>query len=196
MKPPSLSASSAERIAYELNFHAEGFQTTLLADRIAVDPQGQLLYVLSFAAPATAAKAVFANLLADGVGVAMRLDVRPDHWPYGHSTPRKFFGGYRQYRHYLGHGTWHYLLVAKKKGLLTSLSDDALWNELQSDRYTTPLLKAWMPTLRSIMAREGQLTKCLCVDCDAGILDCSPEKLDSIVEDGLRGGHLLLEDAA
>jgi hypothetical protein len=55
--------------------------------------------------------------------------------------------------HRLAFGVHHATFVAAVPGLMLEDSDDALWNELKHPRYTTPLLRAWLPYLRRELAQ-------------------------------------------
>jgi len=121
---------------------------------------------------------------------------QPIPWGVGYHTRfRRSDGGYACQRHYLGYATWHYVLLSKRKGFLPSLHDESLWQELQTDRYTTPILREWMPELRKDLLQRGYLEKASCVGCDCGVLTLPPEKLDEVVQDGLRTRSYLLEAA-
>jgi hypothetical protein len=56
-------------------------------------------------------------------------------WPSQH--------GYRLDSHRLGFGSIHALLVCRQLGFLTNDSDEALWQEIKQERFTTPLLRGW-----------------------------------------------------
>ena len=55
----------------------------------------------------------------------------------------------------LAPGVIHLVALAKIPGLMPNMSDDHLWAELTGPRYTTPLLRAWIPWLKEVMAEEG-----------------------------------------
>lgn len=180
---------------YSLHFYSEGFSAELAFDRIAVDRVSGDLLLLSFVAPGVSAKAVFANVCTD-TSWCMRLEERIP-WNTGyHMAFRRSDGGYVAHRHYLGYGTWHYVLVSKRKGFLPSLANESLWQELQSDRYTTPLLRQWMPALRDDLLQREFLERSSCVGCECGILSLPPEQLDAVVQEGLSNRTYLLEAAA
>ena len=47
--------------------------------------------------------------------------------------------GYRIYRSKLEYGLWHVLCLAKREGFMPVVSDETVWQLLQSGRFTTPL---------------------------------------------------------
>jgi hypothetical protein len=57
-------------------------------------------------------------------------------------------GGYRIDAHRLGLGSIHALFTCRQQGFLPNDSDDALWQELKQERFTTPLLRGWLPYAR------------------------------------------------
>lgn len=101
-----------------------------------------------------------------------------------------FEGGYHVYRHRLGYNSWHFLCVARCAGLLPGLSEAALWRELSSDRYTTPVLRSWTPWLMEQLEQKELLKRLACFNCHAGILVADTNDLDQIVTAGLSNQHL------
>ena len=61
---------------------------------------------------------------------------------------RQALGGYRLDTHRLGFGSIHALFTCRQQGFLPNDSDDALWQELKQERFTTPLLRGWLPYIR------------------------------------------------
>jgi hypothetical protein len=55
----------------------------------------------------------------------------------------------------LAPGVVHLVAVAKIPGLMPNLSEDHLWAELSGPRYTTPLLRSWIPWLKQAMVGSG-----------------------------------------
>ena len=49
--------------------------------------------------------------------------------------------------------------MAKVPGLILALSEESLWQELRSDRYTTPILRAWVPWLLERLKEDGGLAE-------------------------------------
>lgn len=175
----------------EIDFMSEGFSYRLACDRLALDGSGELLMV-SFAAPASAAKAVAAALFSE-VKLSMRL--KDFAWKQGyHSRALTCPAGYVQHRHHLGYGTWHYVLVAKRPGFLPCISEDALWREVQTERFTVPVLRAWMPWLKRRLLHVGLLDPCDTVACEAGVLLASDKELEEVVGDGLREGKATIPE--
>jgi hypothetical protein len=86
--------------------------------------------------------------------------------------------GYHAYRVSLGYGYWHVLLVAKVTGLILALSEESLWRELRSDRFTTPILRRWVPWLMARLVEAGGLAKLTVDGCKAGLLVADDDMLD------------------
>jgi hypothetical protein len=108
-------------------------------------------------------------------------------WSY---RPLRHEAGYAVYRHKLDYDQWHMLAVAKHKGLLPAVSDEALWQELRSERYTTPLLRSWVPWLREQMVEEGHLQPLQCFQCQASCVSMTHDELDDLVSVGIQNGYL------
>jgi len=100
--------------------------------------------------------------------------------------------------HRLGYNVFHGIFIAQTKGLMLDGSDEALWNELKAPRFTTPLLRSWLPYLRRELASAGKLVPLGCLDCDCMGLTATTQDLDGIVEHGLKNGLITIdeEDAA
>ena len=92
----------------------------------------------------------------------------------------------------LASGVIHLVALAKVAGLMPNTSDDHLWAELTSPRYTTPLLRSWIPWLRKTMLQNGGIVaaKGLGSAPTAGVLTIEPDQLDALVSDGVKQGHL------
>ena len=72
-----------------------------------------------------------------------------------------------------------------------------LWQELKQERFTTPLLRGWLPHIRKELELKSLLTRCHTLDCTCCILAATSIDLDSIVEFGLKNGSIVITaDAA
>src|SRR5262249_30106689 len=94
--------------------------------------------------------------------------------------------GYRIDAHRLRFGSIHALFTCRQQGFLPNDSDDALWQELKRERFTTPLLRGWLPYIRKELEIKNLLTHCHTLDCTCCILTATSADLDSIVEFGLK----------
>src|SRR5580704_6528337 len=126
-----------------LRIRCSGSETSLDCDALAV--AGQTVLLASVAGPASTIKALAALL---------QTKQAVDLW-IGNRSFDKYPGSYRCHKCRLGYNTWHMIAVAEHNGLLLDGSDAALWRELQSDRFTTPLLRDWIPEVRRVL-EEGQ----------------------------------------
>ena len=162
-------------------------------DKVAVH-QGRLM-LISLVAYSQDVKAFRAGLAA-GLNVPMRLrdvtltkdgeTVAPDNvWSSGH--------GCRVDAHRLGFGVLHAIFTSRQPGFLLDDSDDALWLELKQERFTTPLLRSWLPHVRKELEIKNLLQRCHTFDCHACVLTATSADLDSIVESGLKDGLITIE---
>ena len=104
--------------------------------------------------------------------------------------------GYRTEWHRLEYGSAHALFITKVPGFLLSTDEEAVWQELNTDRFTTPLVREWMPWLMKALAEKKFLVEAECYRCKCGELTCTTEALDEIVGEGIKAGHLKLGEAA
>ena len=58
----------------------------------------------------------------------------------------------------LAPGVVHLIALAKIPGTDVDMSNDQLWIELTGSRYTTPLLRSWIPWLKEPCLRVGGLS--------------------------------------
>lgn len=92
----------------------------------------------------------------------------------------------------LAPGVIHMVALAKIPGLLPNMSDDHLWAELTSPRYTTPLLRSWIPWLRESMVNNGNIILAQGLASSVGVLRIEPDELDALVSLGVKERHLLM----
>ena len=109
---------------------------------------------------------------------------------------RPTFGGYRLDIHRLGFGSIHALFTCRQRGFLPNDSDDALWQELKQERFTTPLLRGWLPVVRKELELKNLLTRCHTLDCTCCVLTATSADLDSIVEFGIKNGIISIKEEA
>lgn len=89
------------------------------------------------------------------------------------------------------YGWYHILMLAKTPGLLPVVDDAALWDELNGgERYTTPMLRPWVPWLEQTLLKGEKLKLLDCFQCQVGLLDLPPEDLDAAVCTGVEFGAL------
>ena len=109
---------------------------------------------------------------------------------------RPSLGGYRLDTHRLGFGSIHALFTCRQQGFLPNDTDDALWQELKQERFTTPLLRGWLPYIRKELEIKSLLSRCHTLDCTCCVLTATSADLDSIVEFGIKNGLIRIEQGA
>jgi hypothetical protein len=92
----------------------------------------------------------------------------------------------------LAPGVIHLVALAKIPGLMPNMSDDHLWAELTGPRYTTPLLRAWIPRIKQTMVGSGGIVLANGFRATVGVLKTESEALDEIVSQGVRERALLM----
>jgi hypothetical protein len=158
---------------------------------VAADTRGRDSHVLllSAAGAETAVKALAAVLRSEA-----RAEIGFEVPGFYCHKPQRFPGGYRMHQARLDGNTWHLLPLARADGMLPVLSEEALWRELRSERFTTPLLRSWMPWLMRRLRESGALVELRQVGCNAGLLRLDTEGLDQLVSEGIKTGTLQVED--
>ena len=88
------------------------------------------------------------------------------------------------------------LFTCRQQGFLPNDSDDALWQELKKERFTTPILRGWLPYIRKELELKSLLVRCHTLDCTCCILTATSADLDSIVELGLKKVFIVIQEEA
>jgi hypothetical protein len=172
---------------------------TVAVDRLAID--NTRLAMLSCVGHAQDIKALRAALHG-GTGAPMEFN---DLKGYGLTlvqgssqfTPRHVYAAGTRYAaeaFRLAYGIHHAIFVSTAPGLMLEDGDEALWAELKHPRYTTPLLRAWLPYLRQELAQARLLRPLACLDCRCMGLTATTKDLDGIVEHGLKNGLIIIEE--
>ena len=145
------------------------------------------LLLLSATGPDTAVKSVRATLYQPDVDAEFVLETETTS---GCSRRESRFDGkpvtYSAAVTKLAPGVIHLVALAKIPGLMPNMSDDHLWAELTGPRYTTPLLRAWIPWLKETMASSGGIVVANGFRATVGVLKTEPDALDEIVSQGVR----------
>jgi hypothetical protein len=170
---------------------------TVKFDRLAVGDRGDLLLV-SVVAPTQIVKGIrgYLNTAKKGTITATGIRVRQASEPEGVDSDAgnlwKLPDGYSTETHRLQFGMAHAMFVSRSPGFLKSVSEEALWQELSSARFSTPLLRSWMPWITRELMERQLLVEAHCYRCSCGVLQATSADLDAIVSDGLKQGSLLI----
>lgn len=171
-------------------------------DKIATGGSGQL-YVLQIFAPSQIVKSVRAILnngakaSISGSGVNLWQASKKDRYDYrGISGLMAEPDGYTSYVARMSYGMAHCLFVTRRPGFMNVVSEDAIWAELNDNRFTTPICREWMPFITKRLKETGLLSECWGHRCESGILDLKTSDLDAIVEEGFTKKLLYIPDPA
>jgi hypothetical protein len=164
-------------------------------DRLAISGRGELLLV-SLVAPAMNVKQIRAILnggakvICNAGGVKVKQPSREDWYAHapGRLTPSA--DGYFCYVHRLDYGLCHALYVTKMPGFMRVVTEEALWQELNDTRFTTPLLREWVPYIEVELRSAELLEEAHVFNCTCGVLSAQTKHLDEIVSEGLRSGSI------
>ncbi len=160
-------------------------------DRIAISGRGELLLV-SFVAPTQTIKQIRAilhtgtrvNIVAGSIKVK-----QPSSEPYTAHQPGNLHpsaAGYTTFIHKLDYGQAHALMITKAPGFMKVVTDETIWQELTDPRFTTPVLREWVPYISEEMHGRFILEEAHVFNCNCGIMSATTVELDEIVTDGLR----------
>jgi hypothetical protein len=98
--------------------------------------------------------------------------------------------GYQMFQHKLGFGMSHAMFISRTNGFMMVVTPEALWQELNSTRFTTPLLREWMPHVERELRTCNRLEDAHVFNCKCGLLTATTDTLDKIVIDGLASGEI------
>lgn len=158
-------------------------------DALAADDDTREVLLVSAIGAHSSIKALKANL-ALKTWIVLRADAKPFR---SFQTFARSRHGYDFKQHRLGYNTWQLLAVSKIDGLIPKLSSAALWQQLTSERFTTPLLRAWAPDLMQALQLTQDLKPLKCFQCKAALLKATTVELDRIVESGIQRKVLGIE---
>ena len=162
---------------------------TLRCDAIGIHKEEILL--LSVIGPETSVKAMTAGLRSSGRD-QKRVEYSAHVGAVNAGGLRRCDDGYRIYRSKLNYGLWHVLCLAQREGFMPVLTDEALWQHLQSDKFTTPLLREWTPWLKQRMKDREVVVELTQSGCQAGLVLADDAILDEIVSAGIKEGHMAI----
>ena len=161
-------------------------------DKLAISGRGELL-LLSIFTDQMRVKAIRAVLCGGAKATANAGGVKVNragdeawraHTP-GRLSPT--CDGYFVYTHKLGFGLAHALFITKMPGFMKVVTTESLWQELNSARFTTPLLREWTPKIEEALRKTDRLENAFTFNCNCGILSATTDSLDEIVSVGIEG---------
>lgn len=133
-----------------------------------------------------------AQIIASGIRVSRPGNEHNSQQP-GRLLPSS--EGYQVYNHKLGFGLAHCLFLSRSAGFMRVMSNDSLWQQLKSPRYTTPVLKEWVPWIEKKLRQLNLLEDAFGYGCKCGVLSAITQQLDEIVCAGLKNYHLTLPES-
>jgi hypothetical protein len=104
--------------------------------------------------------------------------------------------GYDVYTHKLGYGMAHALFITRMPGFMKVVTPESLWQELNDIRYTTPVLKDWVPHIERELRENDLLEDANVFNCQCGVLSALTKQLDDIVSEGLARRQLVIPSSS
>lgn len=162
-------------------------------DRIALTDKAELLFV-SMIADSGIIKGMRGSL---STNKNVTISYNGPELTDGNRKSRSYFTisklecGYRDDSHRIGYGMVHAFFFTRLDGILLNCDDDHLWAHLRDDRYTTPIVRDWMPWIRQEMVRKNYLRQAVCFGCNVARVVMTPAQLDEIVAEGVKTSQLV-----
>ena len=135
----------------------------------------QVILVASVAGSGTAIKAVRAALSTGKCTFTLDESETIGR----HVEMVRYRDGYRFHVHKLASDVAHLVAIAKQPGLLPVYSIDALYHELKTDRYTTPILREWLDDLEAELKSRRLLAVAEMHGITSGLLRATSDDLDA-----------------
>lgn len=174
-----------------IKIHHERVKLTLHADAYAYcsyssrnEEYENKVFLLSVAGPERVIKALHGTLHSNNTKATISI---------GYKNLKPLKEGYRTYKICIDEETrtWHMIAIAKTEGFIPAWDTNALWNELRKERFSTPVIKPWMPWIKQQIEEHGSisLTK---HNCNPILLapDVVTESLDKLISHGLKQGDI------
>ena len=175
----------------DLEIQGKDFSTPAVKfDKLAVGGRGELLLV-SLVAETQRVKQIRAILCGGAKATIQATGVkltRPGDEPWQAREPGRLYpttDGYVCQTHKLGFGLAHALFLTRTPGFMKVVTSESLWQELNDVRFTTPLLKAWVPYIEDRLRSDERLEDAHAFQCRCGILSAMTRHLDEVVSQGL-----------
>ena len=156
-----------------------------------------MLY-LSGAAPQGSVKALRAALYSPKMNCAMQMEWDPDNQTLGmYGVPagcrfERGIHGYDCFTHNLGYNTYHIVCVSRRPGFMTTVDDEAIYQQLCDPRYTTPVIREWAGWIGKEMLSRELIVRAGSFGCKCAYMVADDKQLDGIVQRGLRSGKLMI----
>ena len=103
--------------------------------------------------------------------------------------------GYQVFTYKLGFGMIHALFLTRMPGFMKVVTPESLWQELNQGRFTTPIIRPWMPYIETRLRDDELLEDAHVFNCHCGVLSALTKHLDAIVCDGIKSGELLIPES-
>lgn len=170
-------------------------------DRLALSGRGELLLVSVIAATQTIKQ--IAAILRSGTRVKIACGgarvKQPSQTHMYAQQPGNIFAsadGYLVYTHRMDFGQAHALMITKAPGFMRIVTDETIWQELTDNRFSTPVLREWVPYISRQMRERDILEEAHCFNCNCGYMSATTTSLDEIVSEGIRTGSIYIPSAA
>jgi hypothetical protein len=194
---PTVEKGLAHVGSFELEVYGAGRRRRSTSSKFripcdAIALHGREILLLSVAGSETSVKALTAGLRSSDKD-QQRLEYTAHVGDVNSSSLVRSPLGYRVHRQKLSYGLWHVLYLAQREDFLPVLTEQSLWQRLQSTSFTTPLLRDWTPWLYRRMKGRQLLVELTQSGCQAGLLAADSDALDELVSEGIRLGHLSID---
>lgn len=176
-----------------LHMTAKEATHTFRCSQFALREDDDMLVLASVIGPQTAVKSFMAVLnqnITAYFRVSADVEYKPRYTTYQAKKHAKQ-GNYTCRTHRLGFNIIQATAIFREPGFLPSVTEESIWTELTSPRYTTPLLRAWMPYMMRVL-KNPLLVRCPAFQCEPGFLTATREQIDELVSRGLQTGEITI----
>jgi hypothetical protein len=90
----------------------------------------------------------------------------------------------------LPYGKAHGMFISRSAGFMPAITEPHLWQDLTSPRFSTPLLREWMPYVTAQLQERKLLIPVPGFRCECARLVATGDDLDTIISQGVIDGKL------
>ena len=168
------------------------FRNVFWCDRLSCGPtregsSARPVAAFSVIGPQIQIKALFAAF-ASNVRIDMEAHSIPLTLPKGdvidHAVTKlqAMEAGYRLWRYKLPQKQAQLVAIVKDPGMIVAMDDESLWVKL-TERYTTPMIRAWAPIIQAELEDRKLLRRLANFQCNCGVIGADEEAMAKLVSD-------------
>jgi hypothetical protein len=186
-----MSTATEDKLLGDVDFSGKDISIgNVKFDKIAVSDRGELL-LISIVADTQRVKQIRAILAGGAKAVISAAGVKTTNasFPWRRASLGRLYPsqeGYQCFTHKIGYGMAHALFLTRTPGFMKVVNPESLWNEINDVRFTTPIIKEWVPYIEKKLRETNHLEDANVFNCKCGVLSATSNSLDDVISEGLK----------